>query len=79
MKREKDNQKMRDDIGTRQLNLKILFAIIRSPMLCDMFHKEERKRFETEQIEKRLQESIHILRQYNFDEGNAEPFVSNLH
>ena len=53
--------------------------MIRSPILCDMFQKEERRRFETELLEKRLEDSIHILRQYNFKEENAQLFVQNLH
>ena len=38
------------DIKDRQINLKIIYAIIRSPILCDMFHKEERKRYEKKQL-----------------------------
>lgn len=50
VKREKELKQMEVDIKDRQFNLKIIYAIIRSPILCDMFHKEERKRYEQEQL-----------------------------
>ena len=79
VKREKENLRIRAALQERQSNLKILYAMIRSPKLCDMMYKAERKRFEKEQLEKINQESIHTLRQYNFDSDNASGFVERIH
>ena len=48
VKREKQNVKVEAALQDRQCNLKILYAMIRSPKLCDMMYKAERKRFEKE-------------------------------
>ena len=44
-KREKESQILHREVRERTKNLKILFAMIRSPQMCNLFHKTERKRF----------------------------------
>ena len=44
-KREKENQELIQQAKERKKNLKIMYAMIRSPKMCDLVYKEERKRF----------------------------------
>ena len=52
--------------------------MVRFPLLCDVFHKEERKKFNKIEIEKDDQDAIMFLRQYKVDETNAQSFIENL-
>ena len=40
--------------------------MIRSPKLCDLFYKTERRIYEKEMLEKIYNESIQTLHQYDF-------------
>ena len=46
VKREKESQELEKELKERTKNLKILFALIRSPKMCNLFYKEERRRWE---------------------------------
>ena len=62
MKREKEVKDVTNFATQVQRSLKILFSMIKSPKLCDMFFKAERKRFTEAQIEKIHEQSILVLR-----------------
>lgn len=47
-KREAQCQIMFKEVVERNKNLKILWAMVRSPKLCDLVYKTERKRFTAE-------------------------------
>ena len=55
--------------------------MVGSPKLCDMFYKAQRKQYCNDQkkLQKIQQEHVHTLRQYKFDEKNAEEYVENLY
>ena len=59
-------------------SLKILYAMIKSPKMCNMLHKAERKRYSAEQLKQVNDSAILTLRQYKFDE-NADMFVEKIH
>ena len=80
-KREKVCQFLRSEVTHRTINLKVMFAMVGSPKLCDMFYKAQRKQYCNDQkkLQKIQQEHVHTLRQYKFDEKNAEEYVQNLY
>ena len=43
--------------------------------MCDLLYKAERRRYSQEAIAKLNEKSIHTLRQYRFEESNANQFV----
>ena len=45
-----------------QKNLKIIYAMIRSPHLCNLVHRTERQNYEKEQLDKIYKQSIFTLR-----------------
>ena len=45
MKREKETTEKSNFAEDAKKSLKILFAMIKSPKLCDLMFKEERKRY----------------------------------
>ena len=58
--------------------LKILYAVIRTPKLCDLFHRAERRRLTEKHIQDADKEAYLSLRQYKVNENNAEKFIENL-
>ena len=67
-KREKQCQILHKEVTERTRNLKLLFAMIRSPNLCDMVYKTERRRYSKEKLKELREESINNLRMYKFSE-----------
>ena len=61
-KQEAIVKKLRTEVKERTANLKILFSMIRSPKLCDLFYKAERKRNTKKQMDKIHEHSVHTLR-----------------
>ena len=58
--------------------MKKISAVIRSPLLCGMYAKEDRKLMSQQQISKANKEAFLVLSQYNCDEQNAEGFIKKL-
>lgn len=50
IKREKECQLYRGEVKLRTVNLSMMFAMISSPILCDMFYKAKRKQYEADEI-----------------------------
>ena len=48
--------------GNREKNLKILFAMIRSPKICDLVYKEERKQYTKDKLKEMHDNAILSLR-----------------
>jgi len=59
--------------------LKILFSMIRSPKLCDLFSKAERKRVSKKEMEKVHENSIKVLLDHQFQAEKADQFVGKVH
>ena len=59
-------------------NLKILQAILRTPKLCDIFHKTEKRRQTEQNIQTENQRAFKFLRTLNIDETNATSFIEKL-
>ena len=78
-KREAQCQIMFKEVVERNKNLKILWAMVRSPKLCDLVYKAERKRFTAEKLKELQEKSVFTLRQYKFDDKNAEKFVDAVY
>ena len=74
-KRESEIQRLQEEVKSRTKNLKILFAITKLPKMSDLVYKAERKRFTQEKLKKIHESAILTLRQYRFDEANADKFI----
>ena len=74
-KRELEIQRLQEEVKSRTKNLKILFAITKSPKMSDLVYKAERKRFTQEKMKQIHESAILTLRQYRFDESNADKFI----
>ena len=61
-KREKECQELIHEVKERTKNLKILFAMIRSPKMCDLVYKEERKQYTKEKVKLLSDNAILTLR-----------------
>ena len=59
-------------------HLKILIAMLKSPKMCDLFFKYEKKNQTLEMFKKTQEDAIFTLRQYRFDE-NAKKFVKDVY
>ena len=71
---------MREEVTQRTKNLKILFAITKSPKLSDLVFQAERKRIEAKKLQEMQDDAILTLRQYRlFDGENIGKFVDNVH
>lgn len=70
---------MHADLIERQINIKILFSVIRSPLLCNVFYKTERKLYEKEKLDSINQQCVLTTRQYNLTPENATGFIKKLH
>ena len=77
-KREEHCQWMRDQLQEKQKSLKILYAMVRSPKMCDMLQKAERKYLTKERLKQVTENAIHTLRQYRFDQ-NVTQFVDQVY
>ena len=53
-------------------------AVIRTPKLCDMFHKAEKKRLTEKEISIANQSAITNLRLFKVDETNSAAFIEDL-
>ena len=79
-KRESECQFLRSEIADRTKSLKILYAMLRSPKMCDLFFKSEKKRHSQEALKKLNDAAILTLRQYNFDEKCADnTFIDKIY
>ena len=79
MKRDYETKTKRGAVADMKKSLKILFAMIKSPKLCDLMFKAERKRYNKKQLEKLHEQSVLVLRQYEFTPENAQVFVDKFH
>ena len=61
-KREKECQELIEEVKERTKSLKIIFAMIRSPKMCDLMYKEERKRFTKDKLKKMNESAVMTLR-----------------
>ena len=75
-KREKEIQRLDEELIAKTKNLKILFAITKSPKMSNLVYKAERKRFTEEKLKQIDDHAILTLRQYRFDESGVENFVN---
>ena len=78
-KRENQCQNMFQEVTERTKSLKILFAMIRSPKICDLVYKTERKRLTAENFKAMQESAVLTLRQYKFDEKQADKFVEEIY
>ena len=53
--------------------------MIRSPKLCDLIYKTERKRYNEDKLREIHEKSVFTLRQYKFDEKTADSFVEDIY
>ena len=67
-KREKQLQEMFKELSERTKSLKIVYAMIRSPRMCDLLYKAERKKFSADRIKAMQDRAVSTLRLYEFDE-----------
>lgn len=58
--------------------MKIVYAMIKSPKMCDMLYKAEKKWQSAERFKQNQESAILTLRQYKFEE-NEEKFVDQIH
>ena len=49
-KREKESQMLRGEVTHRTINLKVMFAMVGSPKLCDLFYKSQRRQYCNNQL-----------------------------
>ena len=56
----------------------MLHAVVRSPLLCDKYAKEDRKLMCERQASKAKREAVRVLSQYKFDEKNADILIKDL-
>lgn len=56
----------------------MLHAVVRSPLLCDKYAKEDRKLMSEQQASKAKREAVAVLSQYKFNEKNADSFLKEL-
>ena len=77
-RREEYCQWMREQLDAKTKSLKILYAMIRSPKLCDMLQKAERKYLTQERLKQVQESAILTLRQYRFDQ-NVNQFVDQVY
>ena len=78
-KREKESQLLNGEVKHRTINLKVMFAMMSSPKLCDLFYKAQRRKYEKDQLQAVLDNHIETLRQYKFDEKYADEYVDKLY
>lgn len=76
--REKEIHRLKREIVERTRNLKILFAITKSPKMCNIIYKAERRRVTAEQMKAIDDRAILTLRQYRFDQSNVCNFVDKV-
>lgn len=69
---------MRQQLHDKTKSLKILYAMIKSPKMCDMLQKAERKYLTKERLKQVTENAILTLRQYRFDE-NVNQFVDQIY
>ena len=78
-KRETTCQNLTQELTEKTKCLKILFAISKSPLMSNLVHKEQRKRFTQEKLKEICDNAIYTLRQYRFEEIGAEKFVEGIY
>ena len=77
-KREEERQALLKKQVDLRKYIKILIAMLKSPKMCDLFFKYEKKNKYEQMFKKMQDDAIFTLRQYRFDE-NAELFVKQVH
>jgi len=50
--RSEESAQLKEEVSKVTKNLKMLHSVVRTPILCDLFHKMERKKLKKEEIEK---------------------------
>lgn len=78
-KREEENQRLLTEVRERTVSIKMLFAMMRSPHMCDLFYKTERKLYDKERLALLTQQSVFQLRQYQMSHENGEKFVESVY
>ena len=61
-KREEECQELLLQVKERTKNLKIVFSMIRSPKMCDLFYKEDRKRYTKDMLRQMDDNAVFTLR-----------------
>ena len=69
---------MRDKNAKLIRQLKILYAVIRTPRLCDLFHRAERRRLTEKHIIEADREAHLCLRKYKVNDKNADNFIEDI-
>ena len=70
-------EKLTEDKVRINRSLKMFHAIIRSPKLCDLYHRTEAKKVNEERREQAKNDAFLLLRQEKVNE-NSKPFIENL-
>ena len=78
-KREVENIKLREQLRDRTKSLKIMFSMLRSPKLCELVYKTERRKYTDEKLKEMQREHTFLLRKYKFDPNNAQKFVEGIY
>ena len=78
-KRDDEITKLKNEILDRTKSVKIMFAMMRSPKMCEMFQKNDRNRYDEEKLKELRQNAIHTLRANDFDSANPNEFVRNIY
>ena len=60
-------------------NLKMLNAVVRSPILSDLYAKRDQKIMSAKQLADQKKEAAKLLGQYNVNEQNADKFIEELY
>ena len=69
---------MQKEIQEKTKSLKILYAMIKSPKMCELYQNAERKHLTAERLKSAAESAVYTLRQYRFDE-NVDQFVQKIH
>ena len=81
MKAKTENFKLKKEVEEIAKSLKVVHSVIRVPKLCDIFHKEERKKRAQQDIEKAKSDALEYLHNINvFGENDKthETFIQEL-
>ena len=69
---------LRNKVDVLTKNLKTVHAVVRTPKLCDMFHKAEQQYRSEMKIAKENQEAFLYFRQQKVNEANSQAFIKDL-
>ena len=66
------------DLEKLSKSLKMLHAVVRSPLLTDKYAKEHRKRMTQLEVKSANTNAFSVLEQCNVSEANADNFIDDL-